>query len=57
MKKLFAILLLPSIAFCQSSLQSLINPPTSSETIWIGADVGTSIRLSKNRFLWLFGDR
>jgi hypothetical protein len=43
--------------FGQNSLQSLMNPPDNSqETVWLGADVATSIAASPNRIIWLFGD-
>jgi hypothetical protein len=38
-------------------LQQLINPPTSSvKNIWLGGDVATSIELTSQKYLWLFGD-
>ena len=39
-------------------LQNIINPPENSDdkNTWIGGDVGTSIKLSSTKYLWLFGD-
>ena len=40
------------------SLQAIINPPSnaSNTNTWIGADVGSSIKLTENKYIWIFGD-
>jgi hypothetical protein len=41
----------------EKSLQSLINPPKGvDKKTWLGADAATSIHISGNRYIWLFGD-
>ena len=38
-------------------LQFLVDPyPSDSGPSWLGGDVASSIRLTENRYLWLFGD-
>jgi len=40
-----------------SRLQTLIDPkPNSDFPTWVGADAATSIKISENRYVWLFGD-
>lgn len=40
------------------ALQAMINPPEDSQNsaTWIGADVASSIEVTPNKFIWLFGD-
>ncbi|MES2205107.1 MAG: hypothetical protein V4496_07825 [Pseudomonadota bacterium] len=40
------------------SLQAIINPPSNSTSTstWMGADVGSSIKLTEYKYLWIFGD-
>lgn len=38
-------------------LQELINPKENSENlIWLGADAATSVKITPDRYVWLFGD-
>lgn len=39
-------------------LQAIINPPNnaSNTNTWLGADVGSSIKLTANKYIWIFGD-
>ncbi|MBS3766092.1 DUF4185 domain-containing protein [Candidatus Bipolaricaulota bacterium] len=40
-----------------ASLQSLINPTGKAEGIsWLGADAATSVQVTPDRYVWLFGD-
>lgn len=40
-----------------SRLQTLINPPSDGQpNQWLGADAATSIKISDQRYVWLFGD-
>ena len=40
-----------------NALQKLMNPLASNKPHqWLGADVATSILVSRGRYLWLFGD-
>lgn len=65
MKKLLFIIIayyisIPVIQACnlgQKTLQDLINPlANSQQQIWLGADIATSIKVSANRLVWMFGD-
>lgn len=39
------------------ALQFLVDPyPAPEGPSWLGADVGTSIRVSEDRYIWIFGD-
>ncbi len=39
------------------ALQFLVDPyPAPEDTSWLGADVGTSIRVQDDRYIWIFGD-
>jgi len=39
------------------ALQFLVDPyPAEDGPSWLGADVGTSIRVNEDRYIWIFGD-